>query len=61
LITHATDFESGDNEASNDTVEDQFLPLEVIARAVQSTQQLPHIVVCCVRSDNFLKIKKKTI
>jgi hypothetical protein len=34
LITHATDFESGDNEASNDTVKDQFLPLEVTARAV---------------------------
>jgi hypothetical protein len=34
LITRATDFESGDNEASNDTVKDQFLPLEVTARAV---------------------------
>lgn len=47
LITCAVDLERGDNEASNNTVKDRFLPLEVTARAAQNTQQLPHSHVLC--------------
>jgi hypothetical protein len=57
LIIRVIDYRKGDNETSNNTTDDQYLPLGATTLIIQSTWQLLNAKTFCTRANNFLKIK----
>jgi hypothetical protein len=57
LILRVIDYRKKNNETSNNTTDDQYLPLGATTPVIQSTWQLLSAKIFCVRANNFFKIK----
>jgi len=57
LIIHVIDYRKEDNETSNNTTDDQYLPPGATILVIQSKWQLLCAKTFCTNANNFLKIK----